>query len=106
MTKESFGNEFKRACRAAGIPDKSAHGCRKIAATRAADNGATVHELMAIFGWTSMTTAAVYTQEADRRLAGQRAGGKLAVEVKENENGISMLPPCQEVVTSERKAKR
>ena len=35
----------------AGILDKSAHGLRKAAAIRAADNGATAHELMATFGW-------------------------------------------------------
>jgi integrase len=50
LTKESFGNEFRKACRAAGVPG-SAHGVRKIAATRAAENGATVAELEAIFGW-------------------------------------------------------
>ena len=35
LTKESFGNLFRDACRTAGIPG-SAHGVRKIAATRAA----------------------------------------------------------------------
>jgi integrase len=48
--KESLGNKFKDACKAAGVIDKAAHGLRKAAATRAADNGATAHELMAIFG--------------------------------------------------------
>lgn len=46
---------------------KSAHGVRKIAATRAAENGATVAQLNAIFGWTGTTMASLYTQEADRR---------------------------------------
>jgi hypothetical protein len=32
FTKESFGNEFKDACLAAGV-NKSAHGVRKLAAT-------------------------------------------------------------------------
>lgn len=50
LTKESFGNMFSAACREAGI-EKSAHGVRKIGATRAAENGATVAELEAIFGW-------------------------------------------------------
>jgi integrase len=50
LTKESFGNEFRQACKAAGVPG-SAHGVRKIAATRAANAGATVAELEAIFGW-------------------------------------------------------
>src|SRR6516164_8939552 len=51
LKKESFGNAFKDACRAAGLFNRSAHGCRKIAATRAAEAGATVAELNAIFGW-------------------------------------------------------
>jgi len=44
LTKESFGNEFRDACREAGVPG-SAHGLRKLGATRAADNGATESEL-------------------------------------------------------------
>jgi integrase len=46
FAKESFGNSFREACRAAGVA-KSAHGVRKIGATRAAENGATVPELEA-----------------------------------------------------------
>jgi len=53
LTKESFGNLFRRACNEAGV-QKSAHGIRKIAATRAAERGATVAQLKALFGWTSM----------------------------------------------------
>ena len=51
LTKESFGNLFREACRQAGV-EKTAHGIRKAAATRAANNGATVAQLEAIFGWT------------------------------------------------------
>ena len=47
LTKESFGNLFRAACKAAGVPG-SAHGVRKIAATRAANAGATVAQLEAI----------------------------------------------------------
>jgi integrase len=57
---------------AAGILNKSAHGLRKAAATRAAENGATVQELMAIFGWIDIKEAEIYTRAADRkRLAAQ-----------------------------------
>ena len=31
LTKESFGNAFKEACIAAGIPNKSAHGAARSA---------------------------------------------------------------------------
>jgi len=91
--KESFGNIFKEACVAAGIPNKSAHGLRKIGATRAAENGATVAELNAIFGWTGTTMASLYTQAADRKRLARQAADKL----EKNENGISMLTPRQKV---------
>lgn len=69
MTKESFGNWFRASCTAAGCPG-SAHGLRKAGATRAANNGATVAQLGAIFGWTGAKMASLYTQTADRaRLA-------------------------------------
>jgi len=72
-TKESFGNAFSEAARQAGIK-KSAHGVRKIAATIAAENGATAHQLMAIFGWATIRQAEVYTREAERsRMSGQAA---------------------------------
>jgi integrase len=71
MTKESFGNWFKDACKAAKVPG-SAHGLRKLGATRLANAGASVHELQAVFGWESGRMAEVYTKEADRiRLARQ-----------------------------------
>ena len=77
LTKESFGNLFRKACRAAGVRG-SAHGVRKVAATRAANAGATVAELEAIFGWKGGTMAALYTRAADRRRLSQGAMHKLA----------------------------
>jgi integrase len=79
LTKESFGNVFRNACRAAGV-NKSAHGVRKIGATRAANNGATVAELEAIFGWSGGRMASLYTQAADRVRLAKRAMEKLANE--------------------------
>jgi integrase len=65
MKKESFGNWFRVACKAAGVPG-SAHGLRKAGATRAANNGATTAQLEAIFGWSGGQMAALYTRRADR----------------------------------------
>lgn len=76
-TKESLGNAFKDACVAAGLLDKAAHGLRKAAATRAADNGATTHQLMAIFGWKTVQQAEVYTRTADRKRLAAQAMTKL-----------------------------
>jgi integrase len=76
FTKESFGNAFSEAARAAGIR-KSAHGVRKIGATRAAENGATVAELEAIFGWQGGGMASLYTRAADRARLARGAMSKL-----------------------------
>jgi integrase len=97
MTKESFGNAFSHACRKAGIK-KSAHGLRKIGATRCADNGATVPQLNAIFGWSGSKMASLYTQSADRRRLARDAIGKLM-----NESGTSIPSPKQKVRARERK---
>jgi integrase len=87
MTKESFGNAFREACRAAGVPG-SAHGVRKIAATTAANNGATTSQLKALFGWTSDAMPTLYTRAADRERLGREAGHMLA-----NENRTSIPSP-------------
>jgi len=76
LTKESFGNLFRDACREAGVPG-SAHGVRKIAATRAANAGATVAQLEAIFGWQGGSMASLYTRAADRRRLAIEAMHKL-----------------------------
>lgn len=69
LTKETFGNYFRVACNKAGV-HKSAHGVRKISATRAANAGATVAQLKALFGWTDDVMPSLYTKSADRvRLA-------------------------------------
>ena len=77
LAKESFGNMFRDACRAAGVT-KSAHGVRKIGATRAAENGATVAELEAIFGWQGGGMASLYTRAADRVRLAKGAMSKMA----------------------------
>ena len=77
LTKELFGNLFRKACEAAGVPG-SAHGVRKIAATRAANAGATVAQLEAIFGWQGGNMASLYTRAADRRRLAMQAMHKLA----------------------------
>jgi integrase len=78
IRKESLGTLFKTACKLAGIPNKSAHGIRKAAATRAANNGATVATLEAIFGWEGGQMAALYTRAADRSALAAEHIGKLS----------------------------
>lgn len=74
--KEAFGNVFSEAASAAGV-EKSAHGVRKIAATIAAENGATEAELDAIFGWTGGRMASHYTKQANRAKLAKNAAEKL-----------------------------
>src|ERR1700722_1716166 len=59
-------NDTRVKAAPAGIPG-SAHGVRKIAATRAANAGATAAQLETIFGWQGGTMASLYTRAADRR---------------------------------------
>jgi integrase len=99
FTKESFGNEFRAACNAAGVSG-SAHGVRKIAATRAAENGATVAELEAIFGWQGGGMASHYTREANRVRLAKDAMHKLA-----NETRNSIPSPSHAVREMEKKTK-
>jgi integrase len=87
MAKKSFSNDFKDACRAAGVSG-SAHGVRKIAATRAANAGATVAQLEAIFGWSGGAMAALYTRAADRRRLATEAMHTLA-----NDKRTSIVAP-------------
>lgn len=77
LTKESFGNMFRAACNAAGVK-KSAHGLRKLAATRVAEAGASVAELESLFGWQGGAMASLYTKAADRKRLARRAGERLA----------------------------
>jgi integrase len=98
LTKESFGNEFRQACRAAGVKG-SAHGVRKIAAATAALNGATTEQLKALFGWTSDAMPALYTKSADRDRMGREAGHLLM-----NDERTSIPAPGRPVRAPERKS--
>jgi integrase len=62
-----FGNIFKDWCKAAGLPQCTSHGLRKIGAVRAAEAGASEHELMAMFGWEDASMARIYTRKAAQK---------------------------------------
>jgi integrase len=91
MTKESFGNWFRGVCKAAGVPG-SAHGLRKAGATRAANAGATEHELMSLYGWSEPRTAAIYTRKANREKLARQASEKLGAAQNAN---VYALPPIE-----------
>ena len=62
----AFGNKVKDWCIAAGLPECSAHGLRKLAAVSMAEAGATVQQLMASFGWSTPAQAIRYIEKASQ----------------------------------------
>jgi len=67
---KGLGNWWADQCILAEVPGR-AHGLRKAGATFAAENGATPHQLMAIFGWRKIEQAEVYTKKVrQQRIAG------------------------------------
>lgn len=88
---KAFGNWFKRRCREAGLHDGlSAHGLRKLGAQRCAEAGATEHQLMALFGWTSTKQAALYTRKASR--AKLEAGAAPLLQAHLGNESVPRLP--------------
>lgn len=72
FTANGFGNWFRDRCDEAGLPHCTSHGLRKAGATFAAENGATPHQLMSIYGWVTLKQAERYTKMVERRrLAGE-----------------------------------
>lgn len=94
FTGAGFGNWFRDRCNEAGLPQCSAHGLRKMGATRAAENGATEHQLMVIFDWSTPGQARVYTEKVRRK---KLAGGSMALLVPDQTENIECptenLPP-------------
>ena len=72
-----FGNSFKDWCREAGLPQCSSHGLRKIGAVRAAEAGASEHEMMAMFGWEDANMARRYTRKAAQKKLAKSGAAKL-----------------------------
>lgn len=84
----SFGNWFRKTCNEAKMrEDCTAHGLRKAGATIAANNGASPHELMAMYGWKRLTEAEVYTRDADKVRLARGAAERIA------NNSTSHLEP-------------
>lgn len=80
-----FGGKMRQWCNEAGLPECSSHGLRKAGAATAAENGATPHQLMSIFGWLTIAEAERYTRAARRR---KMAGEAMGLLVR-NKNGKS-----------------
>ena len=65
-------------CDQARLPQCTAHGLKKAAATICAELGATDRQMMALFDWTSESMATPYTKKANRATMAAAAGALLA----------------------------
>ncbi len=90
FSSDGFGNWFRKRCNEAGLSHCSAHGLRKTGATIAAENGATEHQLMAIYGWESPKQAALYTKKANRKRLAESA---MHLVVPAEQNVTGSVPP-------------
>ena len=82
-----FGNSFKDWCREAGLP-QCVHMVSGVPeACRAAEAGASEHELMAMFGWEDADMARVYTRKAAQKKLAASGAAKLA-------HGGKIVPPA------------
>jgi site-specific recombinase XerD len=85
FTPAGFGGWFREQCDKAALKHCSAHGLRKAGASIAAENGASPHQLMAIFGWLTLKEAERYTQAARRRRMARDGMGFLVRKETNNE---------------------
>jgi integrase len=81
FTSAGFGNWFRDRCNESGLPQCSAHGLRKAAATRLANAGCSSDQIRAITGHRSLSEVAHYTKAADQqRLARQAMEMQIGAE--------------------------
>lgn len=95
-TTKGLGNWFERRCLEAGVPGR-AHGLRKAGATIAAENGATAHQLMAIFGWKTLEQAELYTEAVRQQLLAGGAMNLIAFSPPEIENEAALMGRSAEI---------
>lgn len=91
-SSNSFGNWFRRACTAAGLPHCSAHGLRKAAMTIIADLGGTAHMVQALGNWTSLAEPTRYTRTVDRRRLAGQASALLQTAFSQTLPNVSQTP--------------
>lgn len=82
FTSNGFGNWFRKKCDEAGLPQCSAHGLRKAAASKLAEIGCSEFEIMAITGHKTSKEVTRYTQAANQKIRANSAMRKLSDEQK------------------------
>ena len=95
ISPRGFTNWFRLKCDEACLPECSAHGLRKLVATRLANIGCSEDEIKAITGHKSSSEVARYTKARDQKRLAESAAGKLkqarAVGT-ESEQKLSSIP--------------
>jgi integrase len=76
LTRTSFYRVYMRYCKRIGVK-KPFHGLRKFCATRLAEAGCSMPEIMSITGHQSTTTTMKYIKSANKKTLTQNAVGKL-----------------------------
>lgn len=76
-SSNGLGNQMRKWCDAAGLPDCSSHGLRKACATRLADAGATPHQIAAVTGHKTLSEVERYTRAADKASLADTAMGMI-----------------------------
>jgi integrase len=84
FTAAGFGNWFRDRCNEAELPQCSAHGLRKLAATRLANAGCSTDQVKAITGHKSLSEVARYTKAADQRRLARQAMSILRADREQN----------------------
>lgn len=88
-TAAGFGGWFRRACDAAGLAERSAHGLRHAKARLLAEAGSTVSEIAAFTGHESLSEVRRYTDSADQARLARSAAARLE---REQNSGNSAVP--------------
>src|SRR6516165_5316799 len=95
---------YRDRCDEAGLPQCSAHGLRKLAATRLAEVGCSEREIMAITGHRSVSEVSRYTKAAEQSRLAERAIAKLTSAVAatrtEQDEKLSSAPDPLDKTTS------
>jgi integrase len=86
-----FSNWFRARCDEAGLPQCSAHGLRKLTATRLAELGCSEREIMSVTGHRSVSEVSRYTRAADQAKLAEQAMAKFP-RTKSDENLSSNQP--------------
>jgi integrase len=82
FTSNGFGNKFREWCDEAGLPQCSAHGLRKAAASRLAELGCTEQEIMSTTGHKTSKEIARYTKAARQKTRAESALSKMSKSIR------------------------